>query len=204
MIQGISEKIIPEAYGDCLAIMAVAPKSILPISIIEMHLFSYLACIMSLFDGQLVADWEYRFALTKEGFPFSPQLEGARRKIIKRGLLTTHSNATLSPENPRFSQEINLFDGLASFSRRKQWIKTATECTLALPLGSIRYALEGLPSIREAIKLNQNQTLLQKNEIAQLHEDYRIVLKALEDDVTDPLAPAVVWLSAKLFERNQE
>ena len=204
MNQNSSNEITPEAYGDCLAVVAKAPKSMLPISIIEMHLFSYLACILALFNGNPIANWGYRFSLTKQGFPFSPQFEEARQKIVEIGLLSVHSDATISPENPEFLKEIELLNSLPSFAERCKWIKTATECTLALPLGSIRYALESIPSVRAAIQLEQNQTLLQDHEENQLYEEYEFVLEALEDGVNDPLSPAVAWLSAKLIESRQE
>ena len=198
----VADDLSPEAYGDCLAVIAMAPRSVLPISVIEMHLFTYLACILALFGGQPVAEWGYRFALTKEGFPFSPEFEEARNTVVDRGLLVVHPDATVSGNDAELQDEIKLLMGLTNFSRRCEWIKTATECTLALPLGSIRYALESLPSISAATRLNQNHPLLQQTEIDQLYEEYAFVSGALEDGTADPLSPAVIWLSARLLENE--
>ena len=203
MKQNLSNEILPEAYGDCLAVVAKAPKSILPVAIIEMHLFSYLACILALFNGKPISDWGYRFSLTKEGFPFSRQLEEARKRIVEVGLLTVCSDAKILPEEPRFSDEIELLSNLVSFTERCEWIKTATECTLVLPLGSIRYALENIPSVRTAVQLQQNKVLLQESEKNQLYEEYEFILEAFQDGINDPLSPAVTWLSSKLIESEQ-
>ena len=196
----MNDDISPEAFGDCLAVVAMAPKSVIPVSVIEMHLFAYLACILALFGGKPVAEWGYRFALTKEGFPFSPKLEEARNAAVDLGLLVFHPDATMSGNSPDLSKEMKLLMELTNFSDRCTWIKTATECTLALPLGSIRFALESLPSIRAATKLSQNHALLQQYEIDQLYDEYAFVSKALEGDAVDPLSPAVIWLSARLLE----
>lgn len=196
----VPDDISPEAYGDCLAIVAMAPKSVLPVSVIEMHLFAYLGCILALFGGRPAAEWGYRFALTKDGFPFSPKFEEARHTVVDRGLLVVHPDATVSGNEPDLLKEVGLLMELASFSQRRDWFKTATECTLALPLGSIRYALENLPSIRAATRLNQNHPLLQQSEVDQLYEEYAFISGALEENSVDPLSPAVIWLSARLLE----
>lgn len=204
MILFDANEISPEAYGDCLAILSTAPKAVTPVSVIEIHLFAYLACILALFGGQPVADWGYRFALTKEGFPFSAKLEEARKTLIQRGLLSVQSNALVIGIEPQLGEELELLKSLHSFSERLNWIRTATECTLALPLGSIRHALGSLPSIRAATNLNQNHALLQQNEIDKFYEEYSFVAGALEEGVEDVLAPAVIWLSARLFEGEEE
>jgi hypothetical protein len=49
--------IVPEAYFDVVAIMADAPASVVPMTVIEAHLYAYLGCILGLFKGQAVGDW---------------------------------------------------------------------------------------------------------------------------------------------------
>jgi hypothetical protein len=77
-----SSDIVPEDYFDCLAIAVGTPRSVAPLSVQELHLFSYLACLLALFEGRPVADWGYRFALTSKGYPFSAEFEAARQALV--------------------------------------------------------------------------------------------------------------------------
>ena len=55
----MSSEIVPMAYGDALIIASDAPPSILPMSVGEMHLFSYLGCVLALFKGKAIGEWGY-------------------------------------------------------------------------------------------------------------------------------------------------
>jgi hypothetical protein len=46
--------VVPEAYVDGLVLMNDAPASVLPMSVNEMHLYSYLGCIFALFKSMTV------------------------------------------------------------------------------------------------------------------------------------------------------
>src|ERR1700724_1600329 len=53
----------------------------------EVHLFTYLACLLSLLDGQPTADWGYAFSGLEMGSPFSADLQESAVELERLGML---------------------------------------------------------------------------------------------------------------------
>ena len=77
----------PYAAFDSLYISAALGTNIRRPVVAEIHAFAYLACLLSLYRGQPVSDWGYGFAGTRDGSPFSPEIEGAVRAMASTGYL---------------------------------------------------------------------------------------------------------------------
>lgn len=190
---------MPEAYFDAVAIMADAPASVIPMTVIEAHLYAYLGCILGLFKGQAVGDWGYPFAVTSEGFPFSVQFEMARSMVVARGLVDEDGAGLMGARRHELAAEIDSLLTLGSWTDRRQWLRAATQCALALPVGSIRHAIGLTPGLAASVRLGQRRHLLQADDIDLLYEEYGIVSSVLGADVKDLLSPAVIWLSARIL-----
>jgi len=195
-------EIAPEAYCDALFVAGDAPKSLVPLSIVEMHLFSYLGCILGLFRGGAIGDWGYEYAVTNEGFPFSAEFEEARGLLVRSGLLISDDKGYLSPSE-EIAGEIRIVSELGAWNSRRAAIRSAMECALALPLGSIRYAIGQTPGMATAIQLRQRRKLLDEDDVSLLYDEYRIVNSVLGAGAEDVLSPAVIWLSARIL-RNED
>jgi len=191
--------IVPEAYFDAAAIMVDAPASIVPMTVIEAHLYAYLGCILGLFKGQAIGDWGYAFAVTSEGFPFSVQFETARSVIVARGLINEDGQGMMSARRDELVAEIDSLLTLGSWADRRLWLHAATQCALALPVGSIRNAIGQTPGLGASVRLGQRRHLLQTDDVELLYEEYGIVSSVLGADVKDLLSPAVIWLSARIL-----
>lgn len=192
--------IVPSAYFDCLVIANDAPKSILPISVIEMHLFSYLGCVLALFKGKPIGEWGYDYAITSDGFPFSAPFEEARKSILQSGMLESGDDGLLRPCQPSLGAELQTVLSLGSWAaERRPWLRTATECALALPMGSIRFAISQTPGVIMPIRLGQRRQLLAEDDVSLLYDEYKIVSSVLGSDAEDTLSPAVIWLSARIL-----
>ena len=189
----------PEAYFDAVVIAADAPASIMPMTVIEAHLYSYLGCILGLFKGHAVGDWGYSSAVTSDGFPFSVGFERARSMMVMRGMVDEDGAGMMSARREELATEINTLLTLGSWADRRYWLRAATQCALALPVGSIRNAIGQSPGLAASIRLGQRRLLLQADDIELLYEEYRIVSSVLGADVKDLLSPAVVWLSARIL-----
>lgn len=191
--------IVPEAYFDAVAIAADAPASVMPMTVIEAHLYAYLGCILGLFKGQAVGDWGYPFAVTSEGFPFSVQFEAARSMVVARGLVEEDGAGLMTARSDELATEICSLLTLGSWVDRRQWLRAATQCALALPVGSIRHAIGQTPGLAASVRLGQRRHLLQSDDIELLYEEYGIVSSVLGAEVKDLLSPAVIWLSARIL-----
>jgi hypothetical protein len=189
--------IVPEAYCDALFLLEDAPTSVLPISVSEMHLFSYLGCVLALFRGTPVGDWGYTYAVTLEGFPFSGDFEEARRQVVSGDLATIDDAGLLRPRQPQLSAEVATVSGLGSWTERRAWLRTATECALALPVGSIRHAVAGTPGFPDGLR--QRRRLLEGDDVSLLYAEFELVSSILGLDAEDVLSPAVLWLSARII-----
>ena len=192
-------EIYPEAYCDTMFILNDAPKSVVPLTVIEMHLFSYLGCILALFRGKPIGDWGYSYAITSNGFPFSVQFEDARRSVITSGLATVTHDETIEPQYPELAQELEIICSIGSWTERRNCLRAATECAVALPVGSIRYAVEQSPGVSTSIKLGQRRALLEDEDVTLLYEEFKLVSSVLGGVVDDLLSPAVIWLSARVL-----
>ncbi len=196
--------IAPAAYFDCLVIANDAPKSVLPMSVVEMHLFSYLGCVLGLFKGKAIGEWGYDYAVTSDGFPFSAPFEEARKSLVRGGMLDSQDNGLFRPHQPDLAAELDTILSLGSWaSERRPWLRTATECALALPMGSIRFAINQTPGVVMPVRLGQRRQLLDEDDVSLLYDEYKIVSAVLGSDAEDTLSPAVIWLSARIL-RNED
>jgi hypothetical protein len=58
----------------------------------EIHLFAYLGCLLSLFEGKPAAEWGYNFAGLESGSPFSPELYEANMELDRVGFLASEGS----------------------------------------------------------------------------------------------------------------
>jgi hypothetical protein len=68
---------LPEAFFDSLSISHKLGDILKDFKIEEIHLFSYFASILFLYNGNSLADWKYKFILDGKGYPFSDYLNEA-------------------------------------------------------------------------------------------------------------------------------
>lgn len=191
-------EIAPEAYLDALLIVSEAPSASLPVSVPELHLYAYLACVLGLFRGNAVSNWGYSFAITSEGFPFSVAVDEARELLIGSSLVDLDDNSRMTG-NDRSCEELAIVLQIKDWGARRDWLRAATDCSLALPVGAIRHAVARSPGVSSAFLLGQRAHLLEPEDTTLLYDEYRIVSSVLGADVQDLLSPAVMWLSARLI-----
>ncbi len=194
--------VVPEAYADALVIFADAPASALPCSVNEMHLYSYLGCIFALFKGKATADWGYSYAITTEGFPFSTEFDAGREAACARGLAEFDNQGLMVPRRPDLVAELETVLSVGPWAERRPWLRAATECTLALPIGAIRQAVSRSPGVASPFLLGQRGRLLEPADVTLLYDEYQVVSSVLGADAQDVLSPAVIWLSARILRKE--
>lgn len=158
----------------------------------EIHLFSYLACLLSLFRGQPVADWGYSFAGLDSGSPFSAELQAARPGLELAGLIVGKAGSiTITPQGER---ELEFLSALHHFGSRKSYLTAALESLLSFPVGMVRNALSMEPGLRPAIKVGGTRPLLEETALGQLHEHFEALYSVLGES-HDLFVPSTVWLT---------
>ena len=201
-MSGLTE-ITPEAYFDCLAISQSVPRSVGPLSRIEVHLFAYMGCILALIEGKPVSEWGYAFALTSSGHPYSLDVDSAIDLLVRQGKLGQDEQELLILTEDVGLSEVEGLGTIRSFQERQHWIRTATECALALPVGTIKFALGSTPGVDAAIALGQKRELLGEEDIDRLYQERQLIMEVLGESAVDLLAPAVAWLTMHLVSRDR-
>ena len=158
----------------------------------EIHLFSYLACLLSLFRGQPVAGWGYNFAGLDSGSPFSAELQAGCPALEFVGLIACKAGSvTMTSEG---TNQLQFLSALRQFSSRQSYLTAACESLLCLPIGSVRNALSMEPGLRPALKFGGTRPLLEETALGQLHEHFDALYHVLGDS-QDLLVPSTVWLT---------
>ena len=186
------------ALTDVVFLVGFTPSSLAPISIAEMHLYAYLANLISLNRGMPVADWGYGFSVTTEGFPFAHDLEQARQNLIGRSIIRENDSG-LWPERELLEAEVAVLESLRQSERRKEWLTDAFACALNLPQGAVRDAINRSPGVALSLRLRRAASLLKDTDVEEIYEEFELIKKVLGPESEDMLQPVVVWLSGRVI-----
>lgn len=183
------------ALTDVMFLVGLAPSSIAPITVAELHLYAYIANLVALNGGIPIADWGYAFSLTSDGFPFAHDLEAARENLGRRCILR-EQNGCIIPEEDLYSAEMSIIESLVQSVRRKEWLIGALACVLNLPKGATRDAVNQSPGVAASLRQGRATALLQDGDVATIYTELAQVKAVLGDESYDSLQPVVIWLSA--------
>ena len=181
-----------KASFDSLAITAHLTGVIGPVTRWEINLFSYLACLMSLYRGNPPTDWGYQFAATGSGSPFSFELDTAIDQGIQFGFLEEQDY--LISVSHRGREELNILSTLSELYKRLAFVEPACSSTLAMPVGFVRAAVQKDSSVRSATSLRINRNLLEDWSLIQVQDQLGLVRSALGSTPVDLLSPAITWI----------
>ena len=186
------------ALIDVVYLVGLAPSSLAPISVAEMHLYAYLANLVSLNGGVPVSDWGYSFSVTAEGFPFAHGLEEARANLMQRSIIRAEDGG-LRAEEGYFDAEVAVLNGLMQCAQRREWFNDAFACALNLPRGAVRDAINRSPGVADSLRHRRASTLLKEADVENIYDEFALIRKVLGPDVDGYLQPVVVWLSGRVL-----
>jgi hypothetical protein len=166
----------------------------------EIHLFAYLACLLSLLEGQPVAGWGYSFAGLELGSPFSPDLQDAYTELERAGFVANNDNYV--GVTVLGKQQTEIFNTLEAFTSRKRYLSAACSSLLSFPVGIVRNAMSMEPGLRPVSNVGGTRPLLATASLEQLHDQFNALIKVL-GKTSDLLVPSTVWLTY-LFELSSE
>lgn len=186
----------PEAAFDCLFVAKHLQIQRSSISIQEIHLFAYLACLLWLYHERIVADWGYDFVGTEFGAPFSMQTDKALKVLIERGYfqkIQNHVRMTNLAEQPL--QELS---ELTINKERAKCLQAACSNTTVFSVGMISSALAKEPELRRSKALPSSRLLLEDAARSQLYIQFDALRSAIGQRSNDLRLPAFVWLTSLL------
>lgn len=191
----------PEATFDCLLIAHRLQRGDEAVSVPEVHLFSYLACVLWLYQRNGAADWGYQFVGTELGSPFSLEIDAALRELSERGyFIRVGDKLQISEPATTALDELR---SLAINDEREDCLEAACSCTSAFSPGMVGSALAQEPDLRRARAVPATRALLEDTAQAQLYEQFTVLREALRRESADLRVPAVVWLTALYRLGNQ-
>lgn len=160
----------------------------------EVQLFSYLACLLWLYERRSVADWGYSFAATDLGAPYSPELDSSIALLVNQRCLETSGGRIELTETGK-----GYLDALSALDLNKDrmgCLMAACASTAAFSPGMINAALSNIPELRRARHVPMTRALLEEHAVFQLYTDFGVIRGALGAETVDLRLPAVIWLSA--------
>jgi hypothetical protein len=183
----------PNATYDCLLLGSGLQRSFGGFSDAELHLLSYLSCLLSLYLRIPIADWGYSFVATEFGAPFSQHIDEAIKELLERGFfLRAQSRLNISGRAEQFVQGLSK---LSLNQDRTRCLLAAFASTTAFSIGMVRNAMLKEPELSRAQKMSTNRFLLEEPATSQLYIQFDILRKALKPS-NDLRVPAIVWLEA--------
>ena len=181
------------AYFDSLSICNQLSLTLEKVAQIEVHLFAYLACLLSLYKKQPASAWEYKFGVTEQGYAFSSDIQRALNVLINNGRLVVEGEYVQLTQTG--IDEYVQLKALFQYSQREPFIEGACSSALAMPLGMIRDAISQEVDIKRAITLSQSRMLLTEMATNTLYEQFQVLSDAIGVNIQDLMVPAVVWLN---------
>jgi len=184
----------PSSYFDVLSITSKLSNSLQKISIAEIHLFSYLSCLLWLYKKQPVAFWGYPFAATPQGHPYSADLDESVKYLHRNGMVTIDDDKHIGITDNGSTEFLELLN-MTMFAEREPYIEGACSCVLTMPVGMIRNGIMNEPEINNAITLAQKRMLLTTDGLDMLYEQFDTLSTAIGVAVDDLMIPSVVWIT---------
>jgi hypothetical protein len=183
----------PEACFDCLSVGCRLQDSLSNFRISEVHLFCYLSCLLSLYKKWPLSDWQYQFAGTKEGSPFSEDIADAIERLVTCGyIIRDRAVLTITKEG---QIEYNALLEVSSNKQRDVFIEAACSSILTLPIGVIRTALCNEPELKSALLRTGTKRLLDGPGLNTLYDQFAALSNVIGVEVNDLLVPSTVWIN---------
>jgi len=184
----------PDATFDCLFVADRLQHEMHTFSPAELHLFTYLTCLLWLYRRHLLTDWGYGFVGTELGSPFSVDIDAAIKELLRRGyFVRIQERLQMSSMAQDQLQDFQMLD---LNSDRVECLRAACSSTSAFSVGMVGNALSQEPELRRARAVSVSRPLLEEAAQAQLFDQFDVLRRALLKGSSDLRVPAVVWLAA--------
>ena len=184
----------PLAVFDCLYVGRSIQDRLGAFAAAEIHLFSYLGCLLWLYGEHAVSDWGYTFVATELGAPFSVDVDAVIKQLLESGSLSRQGTQLRLTAHAK--GEVDDFARLSVNQERAACIDAACATMSAFSLGMVSSALNREPDLSRAQQFRMSRQLLQAAGQEQLYEQFAMLRQCLGSRSVDLRLPAVVWVTA--------
>ena len=185
----MSTQVIPEAFFDSLSLAHKLDNFLDGFRLEEIHLFAYFSSILFLYKGNLVSEWQYKFTVDTNGYPFSTEINEATSRHIQNGLFEYRNN--YYSITGRGADEFSRFSSLTIFEKREEFLNAACTTSILVPYSETERALLHDSEIEKAKSL-QNESWLDQSKI---YQKFQEISQSVGVTATDLLIPAVSWVN---------
>jgi hypothetical protein len=185
----MSTQVIPEAFFDSLSLAHKLDNFLDGFKLQEIHLFSYFSSILFLYRGNPVSEWQYRFTVDENGYPFSTEINEATTRHIQNGLFENNNN--YYSITGRGADEFARFKGLKMFAKREEYLNAACTTSILVPYAETERALLNDFEIEKAKNLQNSDWLDQ----GITYQKFQEISQAVGVSANDLVIPAITWVN---------
>src|SRR5689334_17055288 len=110
----------PLAFFDALLLARQLTELVQGFSRFEIHLLSYAACLLWLYDGKPYSEWEYEFISSAAGLPYSADIETVLDEAESLGFIEQRDHLLIL--SPAGQVELDLQQSFQSNQLRQRYI----------------------------------------------------------------------------------
>lgn len=187
----------PESILDTLFLGGRLQSKIGDFSLSEIQFFAYLSCLLSLYDGHTVSEWNCSFIKSNLGSPYSSDIHESLNLLLSNGsIVETEKNFYKITD--KGNRNLDFFKTQTVINWRCLYLETACRSLSVLPYGVIKEALINEPVISSARHSLTSKSLLERSNPATeaLHIQFASLKTALEGQYQSLIGPAIVWIES--------
>jgi hypothetical protein len=169
----------------------------------ELQIFSYLSCLLSLYEGEPVAFWGYTFIKNDLGSPYSREINDSIEALIAKGSIIRSDRNFLKVSDGGLI-ELEIYSSFHSNVSRIKFLQAACDSINLISYGTVKDSISKEPILKSAGQ-QDNRRLLIDNEspaFSVLYDQFEMLKIALENKFSNLVMPAIVWL--KYLDNNNK
>jgi len=188
--------ISPQATFDALELTGAVGDIGGGVTLSELQVLDYLACLLSVYAGADPQIWGFGFSVTDTGAPFARELAEAIDGLLVTGWLVRYERVyRLTPSG---EIELGFQRGLAPNRWRLRYLSGSASAAVSMPLPALSDALAHEPGLRRALEYVRRRRLLDATSLELVSRQFAALTEGLgrnPADHEDLMVPAVVWLT---------
>lgn len=186
----------PYSTYDCLSLIFKLQRLLGDVAVDELHMFSYLSCLLSLYDGKSVSYWNYGFIKNRLGAPYSSSLYDAICNLDSmRSIILNHGYIQITEKG---KSQLELLNSLDLNKSRERYLSSSVKCIEYSPYSTVKEALFNEPVLKDSFGTLDRKSLIDKEDFSLqlLYDQFNHLHKALEGQYSEHLVvPAMTWMS---------